>query len=206
MEKIFEAVYRGIDGCVLSRMGRNEMNPDDAKYLVYGEAPFEEIIAAFSNPAITDKMDEASVVCDLGSGTGRIAVALALACPNLKKIVGVELVKKLYDASVDVKNRLAKIDKDAARKIELINDNFFNVDFSPKSVDADVIFMHYPMHNAEDMYLKLEAKLAAELKPGTIVISAIRRLVNTDIFLKIGQPRKIQCHYGNATINCYQRA
>jgi SAM-dependent methyltransferase len=199
LKRVFESVYGEIKGSLISNMGRAPMNYDDKKYLIYGEISFDELFSLFECPVIKREMRKSRVFCDLGSGTGRILVEMGLLYPHLSDLIGIEIVKTLSDTSKKVRKKLSEIDKKVANRIKIINDNFFNVNFSPKFMDVDVIFMHYPMHDAEDLYMKLEEKMRAELKPGALVVSAIRRLEDVDTFLEIDAPHKVQCHYGTAT-------
>jgi hypothetical protein len=98
--------------------------------------------------------------------------------------------------------QLAKVDKKLAAKIQIINGNFLKLNFAEPSLSPDVIFMHYPMHGtgAEELYLQLEGKFIKELKSGTIIISAIRKLSNQEAFPEIISSTRVQCKYGGATM------
>ncbi|MDR1413337.1 MAG: class I SAM-dependent methyltransferase [Puniceicoccales bacterium] len=204
-KQIFEKVYEGINGSAISHRGRAEMNSDDTRHLIYGEFSFEELGRTFTQPGIEEKILSCRTFGDLGSGTGRIAIGMSLLFPHFSKIIGVELVKALSETSNLVKQKYEAIDEQGANKIKFVNDNFFNVDFSPKHLDLDVIFMHYPMVNAEDLYLNLEDKMRKELKSGAVIVSAIRTLVDLDSFPEIAPPCKINCYYGGATMHYHKK-
>ncbi len=59
--------------------------------------------------------------------------------------------------------------------------------------------MHYPMKNAEELYLKLEDKMKKELKSNSLIISAIRKLNDLDNFIFIGK-ETIRASYGDMTM------
>ncbi|MDR2737796.1 MAG: hypothetical protein LBB18_02525 [Puniceicoccales bacterium] len=204
-KQIFERLYEGVDGPHISQVGRRSMTSESAKHLIYGEFSFDELATIFERPEIRKDMRSSHVFCDLGSGTGRILVGMSLLYPYLSSFVGLELVKTLSDTAKRVRKDFYKIEKKAANRIRLVNDNFFNVDFSQRSLDLDVVFMHYPMHDAEDLYLKLEDKMRAELKSGAIIVSGIRKLADTDSFPQIANPYKIRCHYGYATMYYHKK-
>jgi SAM-dependent methyltransferase len=204
-KEIFEGIYDDINGPEISHRGRNEMKSDDAKYLIYGEMSFDNLVEVLGQPGIRKELRAARTFCDMGSGTGRCVIGTSLIFPHFSKIIGVELVKTLCDTAKSVGKKYFEIDKKAANRIKFVNDNFFNVNFSPKFLDLDVIFMHYPMHNAEDLYLKLEEKMRAELKPGALVISGIRRLEDLESFPEIAPSYRIKCHYGNATMYYHKK-
>jgi precorrin-6B methylase 2 len=181
------------------------MNPNDVRYLIYGECSFDELASVFGQPVIKKEIRSARVFCDLGSGTGRILVGMSLLCPHLSKLIGVELVETLSDTAKELRKKFSKINGVAANRIKIINDNFFNVNFSPSFMDIDVIFMHYPMHNAEELYLKLEEKMRTELKSGAIIVAAIRQLEDLDSFPEIAPQHRVHCPYGNATMYYHKK-
>jgi nucleoside diphosphate kinase len=81
----------------------------------------------------------------------------------------------------------------------------FGVNFSPAGLDADIVFMHYPMHNAEELYLSLEEKFRKELKSGTLLISAIRKLADATAFPSVAQPLTVRAKYGNCTMHFHKK-
>jgi SAM-dependent methyltransferase len=206
--KIFDDIYSGINGYSVSNAGRAEMPPEETKCLIYGEIPFGELLSVIEWPDVKRRVDGAKVFCDLGSGTGKVLIGIALACNNLEKIIGIELVKKLCDTSNAVKNKLHKVDKKVADKIKIINENFLRVDFASPAISPDVVLMHYPMHGdgAERLYLNLEEKLKAELRRGAMVISAIRKLSDLKAFPEIAPAKRIQCPFGGVTMHYHQKA
>ncbi|MDR2777195.1 MAG: hypothetical protein LBB24_00255 [Rickettsiales bacterium] len=201
-EGIFKTLYNNIDGHSISCKGREKMNPEDRKYLIYGEIPFLELAHIFEEPAISGDLGESKILYDLGSGTGKIVVGTALILPKLEKIIGIELVKTLFDTSNRIRRKFKLQGKKTADKIEFINGDFLDIDYSSPS--PDIIFMHYPMHNAEKLYLKLEEKLKAELKSGAIIISCIRHLNDETAFPRIATG-KIKCTYSDVTVYYHRK-
>jgi SAM-dependent methyltransferase len=204
-EKLFESIYDGVDGHKVSHSGRRKMSEKNVKHLIYGELPFKEVLILIHETGLADLIRDARVFCDLGSGTGKIVLEFTLLCKQLSKVIGVELVKTLHDASVEAKHKLAKADSSLADKISFLNCNFFSVDFTSPKLAPDLVFMHYPMHNAEELYLELEEKMRGELKPGTVIVSAIRRLADLDTFKEVLPSKRLQCPYGASTMYIHQK-
>ncbi|MDR1528594.1 MAG: class I SAM-dependent methyltransferase [Puniceicoccales bacterium] len=206
-KEIFDNIYQGINGYSISHKGRSTMDTKDTKFLIYGEVSFTELLAIVENSGIKDKLDGLTTFCDLGSGTGMCLIGTALICPYFNRIIGVELVPALYESSLKSVQLLAQTNKKLANKIKVINGNFLKLNFTKPSLSPNVIFMHYPMHGmgAEELYLQLEEKFRKELKSGSIIISAIRKLSIPEVFPEILPPMHIQCKYGNVTIFFHQK-
>ncbi|MDR3290279.1 MAG: class I SAM-dependent methyltransferase [Rickettsiales bacterium] len=199
-KEIFDFLYSSVDGYGISHRARNKMLNKDKEHLIYGEMSIEELATFYENEIFVDKIKSLNgTFYDLGSGTGKIVLANSLLLPHFKKFVGVELLKDLVLTANEIKNKYSKTDAESAKKIEFKWADFFNVDYG----DADYIFMHYPMNNAEDLYLKLEEKLAKELKKGTIVVSVIRSLKNKNVFRELVYSN-VTLHYGSAPYSCYE--
>lgn len=194
-EKIFNELYTGIRGCSLSWDARSKLSEEETKYIIYGELYFYSLIEIYKSEAVKPFLKNNSSFCDLGSGTGKIVIGTSLLLPTLSKYVGIELLKELFEKSNEVLHNLSEINADLAKKITFINDNFFNVDLS----NFDMIFMHYPMKNAEEIYLQLEDKMKNELKTGSIVISIIRKLADLETFPCVDK-LVINTDYGSATV------
>ncbi|MDR1173764.1 MAG: class I SAM-dependent methyltransferase [Puniceicoccales bacterium] len=201
-KEVFDKIYQGINGYSISQRGRSTMDTTDTKFLIYGEVSFAELLAIVENSGIKNQFNGLTTFCDLGSGTGKSLIGAALICPYFKRIIGVELVPTLYESSLGSVQQLAQTNKKLANKIKVINGNFLKLNFSKPALSPNVIFMHYPMHGTgvEELYLQLEEKFRKELKPGSIIISAIRKLSSPEAFPEILSPICVQCKYGNATI------
>ncbi len=122
-----------------------------------------------------------------------VVFSTSLILPNYDNYCGIELLKSLYETSLEIDKKFK--DLGFNNNIKFINNSFFNVDLS----DFDVIFMHYPMKNAEELYLKLEDKMKKELKSNSLIISAIRKLNDLDNFIFIGK-ETIHASYGDMTM------
>ncbi|MDR2432131.1 MAG: class I SAM-dependent methyltransferase [Puniceicoccales bacterium] len=201
-KEIFDNIYQGINGYSISHRGKSTMDPEDTKFLIYGEVSFAELLTIIEDSGIKDELRGLTTFCDLGSGTGMCLIGVALICPYFKRIIGVELVPALYESSLKSVQQLAQTNKKSANKIKIVSGNFLNLNFAKPFISPNVIFMHYPMHGtgAEKLYLQLEEKFRKELKPGSIIISAIRKLSSLEAFPEILAPAHIQCKYGAVTI------
>ena len=192
---IFNSLYGRVNGNSLSWNARGKMSTEQTKHLIYGEISFDSLQQIYSFPKIQKYLETNKNFCDLGSGTGRIVIATALMYANFNQYCGIELLKDLYDKSNEILNNFIKIKKDFATRIKFINNDFFNIDLS----NYDIIFMHYPMKNAEELYLQLESKMKKELRSNSLIISAIRKLRDLNTFPFIDK-QTIQADYGDTTI------
>ena len=194
-KKFFSDLYDNIDGSAISWESRNKLSDDEIKHLIYGEISFDSLNKIYNCLSSKISLNNLHSFCDLGSGTGRIVIATSLLLPHIQKYTGVEILDGLYDKSINVLKTMSKNNIELASKINFIKNDFFNVDLS----EFDFVFMHYPMKHAEELYLKLEEKMKKELKNGSIIISAIRKLRNIDVFPCIKKQRFI-ADYGVTNI------
>lgn len=130
--RIYQQIIYGIDGFKLSRLARTKI---DAMEYVYGEIEFLPFIALLS----LTKPNENTVFYDLGSGSGKAVIAMAIVFP-VKKSCGVELFAELYAAGIEQQRRLARVPdyETAATRIDFIHDNFINTNIH----DATLIYIN----------------------------------------------------------------
>lgn len=195
MEALFNSLYQNINGSKISWQARDKLTNKETEHLIYGEISYNSMSKIYSVPSIQKYIKNNKNFCDLGSGTGRIIFSTALLYDNFDSYCGIELLKELYETSNLILNNFNNINQNLAKKISFINGSFFDVNLNK----FDIIFMHYPMKHAEELYLKLEDKMKNELKKDTLIISAIRKLKNIDIFPLIDK-QTIEADYGNSTI------
>lgn len=198
-ETLFNFLYGNVNGYSVSHDAREKHNDSEAtKDLLYGEVPFltlEEIVKE-ANP------NKDGVFFDLGSGTGRVVIALHLML-NFRKSVGVELLEGLHKKACEVKKEfenyvVPKIsDYDRNRKIDFVNASIMDVDLS----EADFIFMNHPFKDRE-LFAILEEKLVRELKPGTKIVTIIRKLDNSKI--KFIDSKKFNFSWGESTAHFHE--
>lgn len=196
-QTLFNFLYGDINGYEVSTAARATFN-GEIKNLLYGELPFEtfEAIVKKANP----KMD--GNFFDLGSGTGRVVLQAHILF-DFKKCVGIELLDGLHEKALEVKKIFDKtiqpqIEKHVEnRQLELIKGDLFLQDYS----SADFIFMNHPIKDS-DLFLKLEDKLAQELKPGTKIVTIIRALKNPK-FKSLGS-QTLKFSWGESTAHFFE--
>lgn len=193
-EEIFNQLYSDIIGKDISWDARNKMSDEETKHLIYGEIYYNTIINIYQEEYVKSYIDKAKSFCDLGSGTGRVVVETSMLLDNLDICDGIELLPELYNTANEVLDKYKILSPIQANKINYINNDFFKVDLSK----YDIIFMHYPMKQAEELYLQLEEKMKKELKSGSLIISMIRKLRDVDNFPNLGS-KKFDTDYGGAT-------
>ncbi len=112
----------------------------------------------------TAQVGQEDVVCDLGSGDGRILIA-AVQDFKAKKAIGYEILEHLYQTS------LQEIEKrKLGDKIELHKGNLYEADLT----EASVVTL-YLSHEVNEL---LRPKLEKELRHGTRVVCLISKINN----------------------------
>jgi SAM-dependent methyltransferase len=195
LEKIYDNLYAGVDGYDFSHHDRAKLPSIEKDFLIYGEMSFESLAEVYKKAPSSINLNKCQHFCDLGSGVGRIVIGTSLLFGGLKTLTGIEILKVTNYMANRIKR---KTDKNIQDKINFVRGDFFDYDFS----GTDLIFMHYPMKDAEPLYLKLDKKLANELKSGAVVISAIRTIKDSENFSVIAK-KKIKTGYGSVTIFYY---
>ena len=190
---IFENLYKDINGFHISWNAREKVPAEVSDHIIYGEFSYDTIVDIYNYEVVKQIVLKKKHFCDLGSGIGKICVEMSLEFPNLESITGIELLTEMVQISEKI-----IINNQLFNKISYINDNFFNADLSK----YDLFFMHYPMKDAEELYLKLEEKMASELSSGALVVSMIRNLKDVENFNYIGK-KTFQAKYGNSTAYYY---
>jgi len=158
-KEIFDFLYKNIDGRAISLAAKTKLT---SWYMghIYGEVTYRGFLRILA----LVKPNKNEVFYDLGSGTGK-AVLLAAMLTDFSKVVGVELLKDLYDTSLQIANDYKKfIGQDNISPVNFIHGDFKETDFS----DADVIFMNATCWKY-DFDLLFLRKLE-QLKKGTRII------------------------------------
>ncbi len=158
-EEIFFQLYKDVDGYEISRKGRKHLDYYYAGH-TYGEVTFE----GFSKMLKATHPQRGEVFYDLGSGTGK-GVFLAALLYDFSKAVGIEIIKSLNEASLEVVQNFRRSYPDIEKNIEFIFGDFGEIDFS----DGDVIYMNSTCFDYE-VTLPFLRKLE-KLKKGTRIIT-----------------------------------
>ncbi len=172
-ETLFNHLFNNINGYQVSKNAR-KASAIDTENLLYGELPFSSWQKIINRA--NAKPD--GVFIDLGSGTGRVVFASYLAF-NFRKTIGIELLEGLHNKACEVKEEFDKNIRNKIsthlkeREISFLLQNIFDADLR----EADFIFMNHPFKDGE-LFTKLEEKFLNELKPGTKIVTIIRRLKN----------------------------
>ena len=121
---------------------------------------------------------------------------------DFKKVVGVELLEALHQKACDVKETYDQhikphLDFVKDRELQLIQQDFFNTDLR----EADLIFMNHPFKD-RGSFEPLEEKFLNELKPGTKIVTIIRRMRHPAF--KHLHSQKYQFSWGEATTHYHE--
>jgi SAM-dependent methyltransferase len=187
--KIFNDIYKDIDGFNLSISERRKLNLDD-KTLVYGEIKPQTFLDLLKKANISQN----DVFYDLGSGTGK-AVVLAMLFFNIKKSVGIDILHSLVEAANEVKNKFIEKGFDNFKNVFFIRDDFLNFDFS----EATLIFAHSTCLN-DDQIKKLEEKCLL-LKPGSRIILVTKTFSSSNF--EIIYKGETEFSWGVGTVSIY---
>jgi hypothetical protein len=132
-EKHLMNLYQGISGFISYQPNEKQDHEKDSIYLTYGEITY---------PGITRLLDYANigaddVVCDLGSGVGKMVVQSFLKTPA-KRCFGIEASQARYASSMEVLKRLREespeLFKDGQRVINFYQGNFLRGDLGDTTV------------------------------------------------------------------------
>lgn len=131
-EDVYTRLFINIDGFALSRAAR--LKQDDIAY-VYGEIDFTSFVALLSLVA----PNQDTIFYDLGSGTGKAAIACAMVY-FVRKCVGVEILQSLHEVACDQQQQLSYLSDYSSKacNIQFINANFLQADIH----DATLIFIN----------------------------------------------------------------
>ncbi len=127
-----QQVSADLDGFALSKAARQT---EDAMEYVYGETD----LTAFAALVGLIPLSADSVFYDLGSGTGKLVLFMAMLFP-IKKSCGIELFSSLHQAALLQKMRLSECQHYHANmeKVDYIQDSFLNTDLT----DANIIYIN----------------------------------------------------------------
>ena len=137
--------------------------------LVYGEFDFYFFAKLMDQAALhgTGNWDN-KVFLDMGSGTGRLVMAMALLHPNLKQSRGIELLASLDAQAREKQTGLLPHHASQMAQMQFICGSFDD----PKTFigDADCIFV-FSTAMPEHVRANLANAVGRQCRPGTIVIS-----------------------------------
>ena len=191
-ETLFHFLYGDFNGYEISTKARATDNATNLE-LLYGELPL------ITCKEILERCDpkKDGIFFDLGSGTGRVAMAMHLLA-DFQKSIGVELLTGLHDKACEIKKKFEKTvkpqieDHVAGRELLFTKGNILETDLS----SADFVFLNHPFKKAAD-FLLLEEKFLKELKPKSKIVTIIRRLQNS-AFKDLGS-QKYKFSWGDST-------
>ena len=127
--------------------------------LTYGELTSDGLKTMLSGIDTENK-----VFYDLGSGKGSVVINAINNFKNLKKAVGIEIVKDRHNDAIKRREK-----EDLKDKIEFIEEDIFSDKVSLK--DADIIYISNLCFN-EEMNNNIAKKIDNEVKSGTIVFTS----------------------------------
>ena len=129
---------------------------------------------------------------DLGSGAGKCLLTLAISCPALRRVVGVELLDDLCSLSREIVSKAAS---PAMANIEVIHGDLFEVDWST----ADCLYCANLCFPKE--LLVRQTDLFQRLRLGARIISLVKLPERT--YLQLYHSFKVKMTWGKAEIYLY---
>ena len=127
--------------------------------LTYGELTSDGLKTMLSGIDTENK-----VFYDLGSGKGSVVINAINNFKNLKKAVGIEIVKDRHNDAIKRREK-----EDLKDKIEFIEEDIFSDKVSLK--DADLIYISNLCFN-EEMNNNIAKKISNEVKSGTMIFTS----------------------------------
>ncbi len=137
--------------------------------ITYGEIKYEGIEVI---KEIYDKLNLEYFI-DIGSGNGKLPLFMA-GSSKIKKSVGIELVEIRHEKAMELKSQLANNFSEITQKVEFINDDFNNVNFSTvlnNDKEPVAVFISNLCFSTE-LNEKLYEKLLKELPSGSVIIAS----------------------------------
>lgn len=138
-------------------------------HITYGEITYEGIEVI---KEIYDRLN-LEYFMDIGSGNGKLPLFMA-GSSKIKKSVGIELVEIRHNRAMELKSQLANNFSEITQKVEFINDDFNNVNFSTvlnnnnKPVGVFISNLCF----GEEINEKLYKKLIEDLPSGSVIIAS----------------------------------
>eukprot|EP00602_Paraphysomonas_sp_CaronLab_P005632 CAMPEP_0185028220 /NCGR_PEP_ID=MMETSP1103-20130426/13860_1 /TAXON_ID=36769 /ORGANISM="Paraphysomonas bandaiensis, Strain Caron Lab Isolate" /LENGTH=244 /DNA_ID=CAMNT_0027562573 /DNA_START=66 /DNA_END=800 /DNA_ORIENTATION=+ len=158
-----------------SKKERDE-NHYTATSLVYGEIAYEPFAEQFLKIRTHGYRAVGGKYVDIGSGSGKSVFGAALV-HKFEDCIGIEVLESLYKISDErlhewnsLVNQTESLSHLRHTKIQFVHGDATAIDWS----DADVVFMNSTCFE-DDLLAKLAAQ-AANLKPGSFVLSTTRKL------------------------------
>jgi len=191
-EVIFDQIFTKLNGYSISDEAKTN-HKGSVEDILYGEVSLDTLKQILNDVNKPLK----GIFYDLGSGTGKAIIAAHL-LNNFQKYVGVELLKGLYDESLEVLNEYKKLSEQNCDNIVFENDDFLNTDLH----DGGFILINHPTVD-RNIFKKLEQKMKKELKTNTIIITTIRQLEDK-CFQELWS-KKYKFSWGDSTIYVHKK-
>lgn len=196
-KSIFESLYSGIDGYSVSSKARKSL-PYASKAHTYGEVTPEGFYKILKDA----ETKNGGIFYDLGSGTGK-AVMLAALFGNFSKLVGIEVIKNLFQTSLNILKRfdsevrpILSVERQK-QIVELVNSDFLESNF----LEADVVFIHSTCFFDELMII-LEERCAM-LKKGTKILLVTKNFQSP--LFRLIKSGEYPMTWGKTTVNFYEK-
>jgi hypothetical protein len=141
----------------------DEQNTLYFNHKTYGEIEYEGIQKIYN---YVKKKYNRSIDCfmDIGSGRGKLCLYMA-AEPDIKKVLGVELMKERHDDAIKLKSELKS---EYADKVVLLNKNVLKIDFEDYQ-HSNIFVLFNNLAFNDQLTDKIYDKLEKELPKGTIL-------------------------------------
>jgi SAM-dependent methyltransferase len=162
--------------------------------LVYGEISFVSFGIIFLNHL---QLKSGGNFYDLGSGSGRVIFAAEM-LHDFQKLVGVEILDGLYEASVGVLQKFRETrPSSSTKRIEFHRADFLEFDWS----DGDLVFANSTCFD-EQLMTSLGHK-GRLLKPGTYFVTLTKQLKSS--FFDVVYSKQYRMSWGVATVHIHRR-
>lgn len=162
--ELFDNFLNNIDGFESFYKGENTVKTDIK--LVYGEMDAKSCLDSINILKDFCKLDKSENVLDLGSGIGKIIIAMHYT-DMFKNVDGVELVSTLCDDCKKAVELYGETFNKNVSNINIYNRDFLNFDIS----NYDIIFSNTTTD--DNLRAKIVDKIGNEAKSNCVIISSI---------------------------------
>jgi tRNA G46 methylase TrmB len=128
--------------------------------ITYGEITYEGMDNLYENL----NLKNVNCFIDIGSGRGKLCFYMATK-PNIKHVLGIEIVEERHNDALEI---MKKIDENEMSKIDLVNDDIFNLNFNMYSHLNTCIYLSN-LCFTESITNKIFQKIHDEFPKGTII-------------------------------------
>lgn len=197
-DNFFEQLEKIYPTTQMDNFGSNELY--DGHQTTYGEMEYEGMRKILTHLKHNNVL-KFDYFIDLGSGRGKLSLQLA-GLPNIKKSIGIEIVKERHEDAEKMKKKLMKF-KEFTDKVVFINDDFNKVDLSEYINGVTLVWLSN-LCFSQELTDKIFKKLIDVLPPNSIIACTREHLISSPQVSKFGTLQIPMSWNKESTVNLYK--